>query len=362
MRQSRKVIMRILCVLGVLASGLTAAATSAGAAVPNRWGFAYVDVPNGVPNLAHQAGSWPPGPTVSVLTPVGGPTYVRFPQLAVAGGVVHVTAVSPSPRWCQVLKWGPSGPDLLVAVRCYQYGGAPVTVPFTVLFEESTGLLPAPKAFGYVHYNGAAIATQFNSAGVANTVVAGPPGVWTVSLPGLGSAGRAGGLQVTAVNPTQPARCKVAAWASAPAGQTVRVRCHNATNIPLNTGWTLTYQRERAITGAALPPKNFAYTFDNTPANAGPYSPVPPAVNYNSQGALNTVQSAGVGLRLVTFPQVGVLPDHVQVTAYGPGPEYCNLLTLWFTGALTATVRDVACYNGLVRANRPSLTTYTSAF
>ncbi len=362
MRQSRKAITLFLCVVTVVVGGFAAVAAKAGAAVPNRWGFAYVDVPNGIPNLAHQAGSWPAGPTVSVTTPPGGPTYVRFPQIATGGGVVHVTAVSQGPHWCQALKWGPSGTDLLVVVRCFRYGGAPVTTPFTVVFEQSTGLLPAPQAFGYVHYNGAAVATQFNSAGVANSVVAGPPGVWNVSLPGLGSAGRAGGLQVTAVNPAQPARCKVAAWVSAPAGQSVRVRCHNATNLPLNTGWTLTYQRERAITGAAIPPKNFAYTFDNMPANPGPYSPVPPSVNHNSQGGLNTVQGAGVGLRLVTFPRVGVLPDNVQVTAYGPGPEYCNLLTLWNTGGSAATVRDVACYYGVVRATRASLTTYTSAF
>ncbi|GAA3111386.1 hypothetical protein [Streptosporangium carneum] len=358
----RKATTRILCVVAMLAGCLTAAVTSAWAQVPDQWGFAYVNIANGVPTLARQAGSWPAGPTVTVLTPPGGPTYVRFPQIATLGGVVHVTAVSQGPHWCQALNWGPSVGDLLVAVRCHQYGGPQVSIPFTVLFEKSSGLLPAPQAFGYVRHNGAAIVTQFNSSGVANTVVAGPVGNWNVTLPGLGSVGRAGGLQVTAVNPAQPARCKVAAWASAPAGQTVRVRCHNLVNTPINTGWTLTYQRERAITGAALPPKNFAYTFDTAPAAPGPYSPVPPAINHNSQAGLNTVQGAGAGLRLVTFPRVGVLPDHVQVTAYGTGPGYCNLLTPWSTAGLVATVRDVACYNGLVRTNQPSLTTYTSAF
>ncbi|MGW4420846.1 hypothetical protein [Streptosporangium sp. NPDC004631] len=362
MRQLRKVIVRTLCVALMLAAGLVAVNTSAQAAVPNRWGFAYVDVPNGVPNPTHQAGSWPAAFNVSVATPLGGPTLVRFPQIATNGGVVHVTAVSDGPHWCQALWWGPSGADQFVAVRCYRYGGAPVVIPFTVVFEQSSGVLPAPQGFGYVHYSGVTIATQFNSAGgPPNTVVPGPPGVWTVTLPGLGSTGRTGGVQVTALNPTQPARCKVGGWASAPGAQVVQVRCHNALNVPLNTGWTLTYQRERAITGAAVPPKNFAYTFDNNPANPGPYSPLPVAVNYNSQGGLNTVQTAGPGFRLITFPAVGVLPDHVQVTAYGPGPEYCNLLTLWGTGGLNATVRDVVCYNAVARVNQRSLTSYTSA-
>ncbi|MEV7010546.1 hypothetical protein [Streptosporangium sp. NPDC051022] len=361
MLKSRKAITGILCVLVTLAATFAAMAARAGTTVPNRWGFAYVDVFNGVPDLARQAGSWTPGPTVSVTTPPGGPTYVRFPQIASSDGVVHVTAVSQGAHWCQVLSWGPLGLDLRVAVRCFRPGGFPATVPFTIVFEQSSGLLPAPKAFGYVHHNGAVIADQFNSSGAVNTVAAGPVGVWNVVLPGLGSAGRTGGVQVTAVNPSQAARCKVGGWVSTPAAQTVRVRCHDAAGVPVNSGWTLTYQRERAITGAALPPKNFAYTFDVTPANPGPYAPLPPAINYNSQGGVNTVRSAGLGLRLVTFPNVGVLPDNVQVTAYGPGPEHCNLLAPWNTGGLTATVRDVACYNGSTRVNRASLVTYTSA-
>ncbi|MEV4092086.1 class I SAM-dependent methyltransferase [Streptosporangium saharense] len=361
MRRSRKVITSILCVLAVLTGDLTIPAADAGTAVPNRWGFALVNTQNGVPTLARQAGSWTPGPVVTVLTPAGGPTYVRFPRLATTGGVVHVTAVSPRPEWCQALRWGPSGADLLVTVRCHRYGGAPVTVPFTVLFEQSTGRLPAPKAFGYVHHDGTAVVSRFNSSGGANTVTAGPTGTWDVFLPGLGSARRAGGAQVTAVDPVRPARCKIATWTSTAAGQNIRVRCHDARDTPIGTGWTLTYQRERAITGTALPSRKFAYTFDNLPADAGPYSPSPARVNHNSHSAVNTLRSVGAGLRLVTFPQVGGLLDHVQVTAYGPGPEYCNLLTPWNTGALAVTVRDVACYNGLARTAQAFLVTYASA-
>ncbi|MFC3978808.1 hypothetical protein [Streptosporangium jomthongense] len=363
MRRLRKVITSILCVLGVLTGDLTVPAAGAGTAVPDRWGFAFVNTPNGVPTLARQAGSWPPGPVVSILTPAGGPTYVRFPRLATTGGVAHVTAVSPRPEWCQVLRWGPSGADLLVAVRCHRYGGAPVTVPFTVLFEESVPPMEVVdgKAFGYVHHDGVAVVSRANSAAGENTVTAGPAGTWDVLMPGLGTARRTGGLQVTAVDPERPARCKVAAWTSTVAGQSVRVRCHDAADTPVGTGWTLTYQRERAITGAALPSENFAYTFDNLPDDAGPYSPRPGGISHNSRGAVNTVRSAGAGLRLVTFPQVGGLLDHVQVTAYGPGPEYCNLPAPWNTGALAVTVRGVACYNGLVRTAQAFMVTYASA-
>ncbi|MGS2640980.1 hypothetical protein [Streptosporangium sp. LJ11] len=361
MRQLRRAMLRILCVIAMLTAGITATATGAQASVPNRWGFAVVNVTSGIPDVNHQAGSWGVGFNVSV-TPGGvGQTFVKFPQIAITGGVVHVTAISETAYWCQAQNWGPSGTDLVVAVQCYRYGGAPVFTPYSIVFEQSTGVLPAPQAFGYVHYNGAAIATQFNSAGGVNTV-AGGGGVWTVTLPGLGSSGFAGNLQVTAVNPSQPARCKVGAWAPGVGAQAVQVRCHNATNVPLNTGWTLTYQRERAITGAAIPPKNFAYTFDTTPANPGPYAPVPSALNYNSQGGTNTIQVAGPGQRLVIFPRVGVLKDQVQVTAYGSGPEFCNLQTIWNTSGSNAFVRNVICYNATTRVDRQSLVTYTSAF
>ncbi|MBB2911318.1 hypothetical protein FHS43_002583 [Streptosporangium becharense] len=351
---------RLLFVAMMLLAGLASVAPGAQAAVPDKWGFAVVDVTSGVPDPNHQAGSWAPGFTVSVSPGVAGQTFVRFPQIATAGGVVHVTAISQNAHWCQAQKWGPSGTDLMVAVQCYRYGGAPVFTPYSVLFETSSGTLPAPKAFGYVHYNGAAVVTQFNSAGAAN-VVAGGGGVWTVTLPGLGSTGPAGNLQVTAVDPNQPARCKVGGWSSAPGGQTVQVRCHNATSAPLNTGWTLTYQRERSVIGAALPPNNFAYTFDNSPANPGPYAPLPAPLNYNSLGGVNTVQTAGTGQRLIVFPAVGVLQDHVQVTAYGTGPEFCNLGALWNTSG-NAIVRNVICYNATTRVDRTSLVSYTSAF
>jgi hypothetical protein len=239
---------------------------------------------------------------------------VRFPQIGIpAGGVVHVTATSQTAEWCQVQKWWSAGVDEIVAVQCYKYGGAPLFTPFSITFAESTGLLTAPKAFGYVFWNGSSIATQFNSASGVNSVVPTSTGVWTVTLPGLGSTGVAGNIQVTAVDSTAAARCKVGAWAPTAGAQKIQVRCHDATNIPFKTGWTLTYHRERAITGAAIPPKNFAYTFDNTPANPGPYAPVPPAINYNSQSSVNTIQSGGTGQRMVKFPTVGVLPDRKSV-------------------------------------------------
>lgn len=358
----RKAFTRLLLVCAMVAGGAVAGAGAANAAVPDVWGFAYVDTTSGVPNPSYQAGSWTSG-VVTVSPGVPGEYFVRFPNIGAKGGIAHVTAVSQTAEWCQVEKWGPSGPDEIVAVRCYRFGGSPATTRFSIVFASSSGALSsASQAFGYVYWDGSSIASGYNSSLGVNAVYPGPPGEWTVWLPGLGSSVAAGNIQVTAVDSTQPARCKVGDWSWAPSGQKIQVLCHDATVNPLKTGWTLTYQRERAITGAFAPPKLFAYTFDNVPANPGPYAPGPPPVNFNFPGATNTVQSAGTGLRLVTFPAVGALPNNVQVTAFGPGPEFCNLLTLWTTSGSTTYVRDVVCYHATTPVNRASFVSYTSVY
>jgi hypothetical protein len=347
----------------VLGGGLAAvtAVAPAQAAVPDRWGFAFVDTMVGIPALSHQAGSWPPGFTVSVSPGAPGQEFVRFPRIASPGGVVHVTAVTDGlPVWCQAQKWFPAGVDEVAVVRCFRAGGAPVFVPFTVMFTRSTpGPFPPGRAYAYVHFSGG-IVSKFNSSGGAVTVTGAGPGAWVVRLAGVGSAGLSGNVQVTAVDPVRPARCKVAKWASSPAGQAVLVRCFDQLVAPLSTGWTLSYQRGRAITGTQL--KAFGYTFDNKPLMIAPYVPAPPAVNFNSLAGTNTVRGAGTGLRFAVFPRIGVLPDTVLVTAFGTTPDFCNLLAAWATTGGNVLVRDVSCYTALgALQSQASLITYTSA-
>ncbi|MEU6411744.1 hypothetical protein [Microbispora sp. NPDC046933] len=354
MHRIRKTVLRF-CVALMMVAGLVPAATGARAAVPNMWGFAYVDALAGPPPAAHQ-GLSPAG----VITSTAFLSWVdvTFPTIPLTDGVVHVTAVSPNPEWCQVAKWGPGGPGLLVRVRCYKYGGAPVIVPFTIAYEESSGTLPPPEAVGYLYYDGASVVSSYNSTAGVNSVAAGPVGVWTVTLPGLPTT-PTGNLQVTAVDPAQPARCKVGNWTPSAAGQVVEVRCFDATSKPLKTGWTLSYTRQRAITGGAKPPKYFAYTMDESPATPGPYPPSS-AWSYNPVIMPNTVQDA-LPFRSVTFPGVGVLPDDVQVTAFGPGPEYCQLGGLWSVSSVNAYVNKVICFNGTAFTKQRTFVTYTSA-
>jgi len=250
-------------------------------------------------------------------------------------------------------------------VRCYQHTGAPVFVPFVVMFSQSSKApFPAGRAYGYLRYQpGSGVVTSFNSAGGGNVVAQVATGVWQVTLHGLGSSGPAGNVQVTPVNPTAPAKCEVSLWTSAKPAQSIRVRCYHPGTAPMNTGWTLSYQRGRAIMGTQ--PKKFAYTFDNKPPVAGPYAPAPPALNFNSASGVNTVVRSGAGLRLVTFPDVGLLPDTVLVTAFQGLPGgFCNLISPWATTGPPGNVivRDVGCYTaGGGPANRASLITYAAA-
>ncbi|MFC4588495.1 hypothetical protein [Sphaerisporangium corydalis] len=348
----------------MLLTGLTLTGTSARAAVPDLWGFAYVDVFAGVPDLSRQAGSWPAADTVTVSSGAVGEVIVRFPKIGTTStgspGVAHVTAVSPGADWCQVEKWWPAGGDELVAVRCYHYGGIPVFRMFSIVFEASSGTLSGGPALGYLHWNGTAVASRYSSVASPITVTSMGLGSWKVVFNGLGSATLAGNVQVTAVNGAAAARCKVGNWVSFPGSQQVQVSCRDGSFSLFDTGWTITYHRERAITGRAFPPKNFAYTYDNMPGSAGPYAPVPVAVNYNSKAMVNSVQTAGAGRRLVRFPQVGLLPNHVQATAYGLGEEYCNLMSPWAVVAGDVIMNSVACYNGPILVDQPSLVTYTA--
>lgn len=376
MRRLRKAMFRVLSAASMIAAVLVAAPTEAQAAVPDRWGFAVVNPGPTPPIVTQQAGSWPASRTVTAS--VGGPgqVYVKFPQLSSFRGVVHVTAISQSPVSCQVERWGPDGPDLTVAVRCHipnpLWGVDPVHSMFSIVVAESSGALPYTRiggpAFGTVFWRpDVGVVSQYNSvSGAANYVTRLGPGQWQVAFSALGSTELTGNLQVTAVDPVRPARCKVGDWRATPNGQYVQVLCHDADGRPYDAGWTVTYHRERAVTGAVLPPKYFGYAFDHLPTHPGPYTPYPSGITFNSAGGRNTIERAGVaGIRWIFFPGVTITPFNAHATAFGTGPSFCNLLVPW---DFEVRLR-VACYenfgttrNDYRRVDRPSLITQVSAY
>lgn len=359
-----------LLLIGALITALSGAAQ---ASVPNVWGFAFVSRPSvaGSTPARYEAGSGPGLLEVRTTPGAPGQVTVRFLRLGANGGVVHVTAVTKKAAWCQAQQWANAGGAEVVTVRCYLAAGTPAFVPFAVVFTQSSrALLPAGQAYGYVSYQpagpGPGSLTGFNSAGGRNTVAEIRPGLWQVTMHGLGSVGPAGNVQVTAVNPVAPAKCEVSRWASTKAAQVIRVSCYHPGTVSMITGWTLSYQRGRPIIGTSpAQPLAFAYTFDNKPSAAGPYAPAPTALNVNSAGRVNTVARSGAGLRLVTFPRVGRLPSTVLVTAFQAAPGgFCNLSSPWAITSppRSAIVRDVGCYTAAgAPASRASLVTYAAS-
>ncbi|GLW57002.1 hypothetical protein [Kitasatospora phosalacinea] len=359
-RSRARLVPLVLALLAALLAVAVPAAAPAHAAVPDRWGFAYLDnpapPPGYVPDPSRQWGSWtsPAANPVKVDQAATGVYVVHFPLIGGAGGIAHATAVNRTGTWCQILGWGTAGTGLDVKVACFNPAGAPANSPFTVLFTSSSGT-PAPPGgdHGYLYsLPSGSLVTQYNSAGGANLSSHGSTGIWKAWLPGLGSTTEVGDVQVTAVDSAQGARCKVAGWYPSSTGQTFLVACFNAANAPYDTAWTLSYSVKRAVHGPAYPPKSFGYLWYN--------GAVPAGTNFNSVGAGNTF-SAGVP-SAVLMPGVAVPSDHAQVTAYGSGPGWCHLALPWTRSSGTVKLSPL-CFNpGGAPVLAPFLLAYTSAF
>lgn len=336
----------------LVAGGVAGAAQSAQAAVPDRVGFALYS--GGV--VSQQ---WPAATTV-VPGPPGRYT-VTFPGQGIAGGVVHVVAVhdalaNPPGRWCQADGWGPAGVDEIVKVSCYRPGGVLDPVPgFSVQFSRSSGPV-AGGFYGYVHSNGAgAIITQYNSVGAGNSVFHAGVGTYSVSFPGLGTAGpNDGSLQVTAVNAVVGARCKVAGWSSTPNGQFLRIYCFNSGGALADNTFSVTYQYKRSLYGPAFPPGRFGYLWNAPPLG-------PPTTNYNSTGPLN-VLAGGPPVWTATFPNLASSPGNAQVTAYGANPNFCGLHAPWGVAGANLVARVNCFTNAGVPINTGFFVSYSSRF
>ena len=343
---------------------LTAAltgATPAQAAVPDRWGFAYLQTatpaPGTILDTTRQWGGWMtsmPGVWATVDQIGVGRYRVYFPGTASRNGVAHVTAVDNAPRWCQVFQTYPSGSNQIVEVQCYRPGGAPDNARFVVDYTSASGVLPpGSDAFGYVKANPVgALMSSYNSAGAGNTVAQLGTGIYEVRLNGLGTALLDGNLQATAEHPNLPRRCKIARWGSSGGTILAYVFCFDAAGAMADSLFHLTYHRQRPIFGAVGPPKHFAYLW--TPALGG-------ATDFNSAGGVNTIFGSGLGMYLVTHTLVGYRMTTVQVTAFGPRPDYCNLQEPWIVSGTTVYIRNVVCFNAAgAQAPNDFFLTYSS--
>ena len=316
--------------LTMTAVAAVAGAGSAGAAVPDRYGFVLWN------GAVIGSGTTPAASTVAVIGV--GQYKIDFVGQAAAGGVAHVTAINTVPHWCQINAFGPAGADEIVTVSCYKAGGAPDPSAFSAIFDSSTGPV-GPGSFGYLNSTpGGGLISQYNSSGAGNAVIHAGPGQWAVSLPGVASpAPFSGSLQATAVSPpTVPMRCKILSWSSG-GGETIKVNCYNAAGVLTDTQFTLTYQYLRALYGGFLPPKYFGYLWNQPvggPITTNYNNPAGPGANVLTAGVLSTVQ----------FPLLAVLPDDIQVTAYGSSSDFCGLTNPWTHSGTATIARDVNCF------------------
>ncbi|NUR97837.1 MAG: hypothetical protein HOV67_21595 [Kribbellaceae bacterium] len=337
----------------VLAAGGTAlVADPAGAAVPDRFGFALW-----YGGTVSQA--YPPATSVTPLTP--GRWMVKFPGQGIAGGVVHVTAVqdalsSPPGRFCQVEKWGPDSsvpPNEIVYVSCWRTTNVLDPLPgFSVQFAASSGVIGG-GLYGYMFNDpGCTILASYTTLGFGTTCTHVGPGQYSIGFTGLGSGGpQDGGIQVTAVNSGTGARCKPVSWVSSPNGQFFRIWCFNAGGAFADNAFNSTYQLKRSLYGPAFPPNRFGYVWDMPGAG-------PPSTNFNSIAGSNGV-GGGVPVWTIKYYSLAAsLPGNSQVTAYGPNNYFCGLHKPWFTAG-TDIIVQINCFDA---AGNPVSAGWTSSY
>jgi hypothetical protein len=339
----------IVLALVVVLAGALAPARPAQAATADLWGFAFSHHPAPAVwttmDTGRQWGSWKaahPGDWAEVIRTAQGRYRVRFPWLAAAGqrGAVHVTPVSSAPAWCTVVTWFPAGADEFVEVQCAGPAG-PVDTRFTVMFTTSSGVLGAGQgSHAYVHHQGGLL-DSYNSTGAINGVAQTGPGEYVVRLLDVGVNGLySGNAQVTAVRKDGAAyRCKVGErWALAGTSVSIPVRCFSPGGAPADSGFVLSYHRERAVTGELAPPNRFGYIWH-----------LPPMVhmtNFNGTGGffVNSVNPVAVGRYTLEVPFAGVRETHLQLTGYGNHSGYCTIAG-WSSTAAGELHARITCFN-----------------
>jgi hypothetical protein len=329
--------------LAVAAAVALTGAAPAQAAVADVWAFAYSDnaapPPGWVMDTTRQSGTFRtacPSAWATVTSPSVGVYQVLFPCSAAYGGIVHVTAVDSAGNFCEAGRWLPYGRSQLVYVFCFDAAGAAANTRFTVLFTTSSVTAVAgAHAYTFDDPAGTTI-TSFNSNAGAVTSAQVGTGVYRVRMAGVAPSTYIGDLQATAVQPGQTARrCRVADLARPARDYVVYVVCTDWSGNNSDSYFTLSFHHKRAVFGALAPPYNMGYVLAGAPW---------PDTNYNSVNGPNVVTPFAAGQWDVTFPDVATGATHMQVTAFGGRPAYCQLSDVWTSVGTDIFAHTVACF------------------
>lgn len=282
------------------------------------------------PPANYQYNSTSPFAAINTVTWMGTGRYrVTFTGLATRG-VSHVTAYGGDNVIC-----APAGSvttDLMVLeVECVNPAGDLVNHTFTASYTNvKQSWQGRPMAYAFVDpFRGVLdpLTGQYNSTGATNTLIYNGVGDYVLRLPGLGGSA-AGHVQVSAWwGFNRGERCKVAVWWSEGTDKLIRVLCFK-NGLPADSYVELTYVDGLNILGlsSAFTPDGHAsaYAWANDPVSAG-YTPSTFYQYYNNTTTAVTASWTGAGAYTVQIAGANLGNGNVQVTAYGLGPEYCNV-------------------------------------
>jgi hypothetical protein len=351
-QSGRRHLLAAAAVLLLTGAAVAARVAPAYAAPVDRWGFALVDDPT-VPawtslDPSFQATS-PASPVVQGGRLGPGRFQVRFLGLGIASkGNVHVTAVNKKGNFCETVGWFVvAGPDEIVELQCFAPGGVPADTAFTVLWTLNGTVVPSPAgSYASVHYvAGSGVVERFNSTGANVTATPVGTGIAQVVFEKVGvtGVGRTGNLQVTALSRSgAPRRCKVGGWDPSNTDIVANVYCFDAGGKLVDSDFTASYHRERSVLTVLGPPKFLGYVWSNALAPS-----IDPQTNFNyvagPYGA-NIVTHPFSDIEVV-FAKLHVDENHIQVTASGADPNYCDITKPWLVSSSTDIIVHAICFD-----------------
>ncbi len=168
-------------------------------------------------------------------------------------------------------------------------------------------------------------AYSFNSTGGTNSY-SGSNGIYQVTMPELGVSG--GTVQVVSYG-AAATRCKVSSWFPSGTSMLINVRCHDVSGALAASPFVVFFNKGHDSAGGRL-----GHLYFNG-------SSVPSLYSYNSAGGVNAVTRTSLGHFRASLAGLSFANAGVHVTAYGAGPEYCNVIG-WGAGSVDIRCNDAA--------------------
>jgi hypothetical protein len=318
------------------------------------WGFLRSDAASAqagqvqVADVATQAGSWQDAPALAdaragVVRTATGRYTVTFPGIAVPdgrGAAVATTVGGPGVAeavHCHTVDWTAAGAAEQVRVACRTVAGEDADSAFTAMFAFAPDSHRPAGGQPYAYFRDdkpseakVAPADGYSFTG-PDTIEINRVGVgeYHIDLIGKPYARTGNNLQVNAVGDTK-AGCNALGREAKADRQIVFVGCAVGED-KTDTPFTVVYGNQHGLLPAEAYPFGHAFNGITVKGSQAMQPPVGQTVDAwlrysaNSTAAVNKVRRLSVGSYEITFPGVGLAPDHVQVTPYGEPTKRCLL-------------------------------------